>query len=150
MTEEICAAPIQSPLTCLLPLRDDVDVSALKAKLREYKPLVDAALEKVGTVHFARFVVFERQRMLGIITEYDGDFDTYIGDFALHLDDVFNLLFKNFIEYPPQLPVKEHPDELMRWVKARDAQTIAFYSAYPDETVVDVRARTKAKPLAAE
>jgi len=130
--------PVQSPLTCILPLRKGVDIKHLKEQLVAVKPRVDQALDKVSTVHFARFVLLQNDTQLAIITEYDGDFDRYIEDFAEHLHDVFDLLFKEYVADPPPVSVKDHAKELAAWVKRHDAPSIAFYSAYPTKAVVKI------------
>jgi len=56
---------------------------------------LDAALNKLSTVHFARFVFLQNRTQLAIITEYDGDFADYISDFAIHIGDVFDAALVN-------------------------------------------------------
>ena len=86
---------VQNPLTLVMLIRSPDDHRALQAKLghlqslpRDKNPVI-AALDKIATVHFARFVFLDETR-LAVITTYDGDFDAYINEFVDHIGDVFN------------------------------------------------------------
>ncbi|MEA2194400.1 MAG: hypothetical protein QOG42_834, partial [Solirubrobacteraceae bacterium] len=87
-----------NPLTFIMPLEEGVDLLKLGEALQGSQAAIDAALQSVGTVHFARFVTFDNSApnllpsaqskgpfSVGVITEYDGDFDDYINAFV---DDV--------------------------------------------------------------
>jgi hypothetical protein len=92
-------------------------------------PIV-VALNSIGTVHFARFV-FLGEDSLAVITTYDGSFDSYIDSFVEAIGGVFNQLLAHMEDAPP-LPVTEHRDEFLAYVKDRDLTCIPpFYSCYP-------------------
>lgn len=137
MADDVCKKPIQSPLTCVMQIRKDANVAELEGLLKKKKPIVDAALDKIATVHFARFVFLQNRTQLAIITEFDGEFERYIKDFARDLNDVFNGLFE-YIADPPKVPVKDNAQALVAWVQARDIDSVAFYSAYPDKGAIDI------------
>src|SRR3954454_14523393 len=72
-------ATVQHPLTLVMSIKSPEDRRALQAKLdrvqslpRDQNPVI-VALDKIGTVHFARFVFIDETR-LAVITTYDGDF----------------------------------------------------------------------------
>jgi hypothetical protein len=140
------SAPVQTPLTCILPIKSQADYLALVELLKSAKPAVDAALDSVNTVHFARFVFLQNNTQLAIITTFDGTFADYISDFATHIGPIFDALFQHIAD-PPPLPVKKNPDAFIAWVDAHDAKDSGFYSAYPTLKVVDIKA---AAPVAAE
>lgn len=131
--------PVQTPLTCLLPIRAPGGFQALAALLPIAKPKIDEALSKIGTVHFARFVFLQDNTQLAIITTYDGPFERYISDFASHIGPVFDALFEH-IESPPPSPVAKNTREFIDWVQAHDAREAGFFSAYPSLSVLDIRA----------
>jgi hypothetical protein len=60
---------------------------------------VTLALNKIGTVHFARFA-FLGNDQLGVITTYDGDFAVYINEFIDTIGDVFNALIAHVEKWP--------------------------------------------------
>jgi hypothetical protein len=134
---------LQTPLTCILPIRSPEGFRALVALLPNAKPKIDEALMKIGTVHFARFVFLQNDTQLAIITTFDGPFERYISDFAFHLGPIFDALFEH-IENPPPAPVARNTREFVDWVRAHDARDIGFFSAYPRLSVLDIRAHAAA------
>lgn len=137
--------PVQNPLTLVMTARSPEDrrvlqqkVQALQSLPREQNPVV-RALEAIGTVHFARFVLLDEQR-LAVITTYDGDFDVYINEFIDHIGEVFDDLLQH-VEGAPPLPVQRHREEFLDYVRRHDLRCVPpFYSAYPQRTVLDVLA----------
>jgi len=137
--------PVQSPLTLVMPIRSAEDSRALRATIDQLQssppaqnPVIQA-LEAIGTVHFARFVFLDDTR-LAVITTYDGDFDRYINDFVDHIGDVFNQLLQHMADAPP-LPVQDNREEFLAYVRKYDLRCVPpFYSAYPDRTVLAIRA----------
>ena len=79
-----------SPLTLVMPLEENVDLTKLAETLAKAASDIDAALTSIATVHFARFVLFDASTpnlqpgsthgpfKLAVITEYDNDFNSYI------------------------------------------------------------------------
>jgi hypothetical protein len=131
--------PVQTPLTCIMPIRSPEGFQALAALLPIAKPKIDAALKVIGTVHFARFVFLQDNTQLAIITTFDGTFERYISDFASHIGPIFDLLFEH-IESPPPTPVAKNTPEFIAWVQAHDAREVGFFSAYPSLGVLDIQA----------
>jgi len=137
--------PVQNPLTLVMTLRSPEERRTLQGKLealqslpREQNPVV-AALDEIATVHFARFVFLDEER-LAVITTYDGDFDAYVNEFVDHIGDVFNDLLQHMDGAPP-LPVQRHRQEFLDYVRRNDLRCLPpFYSAYPDRTVLDILA----------
>jgi len=135
--------PVQNPLTLVMPLASPDERRTVESKLehlqslsREANPVM-AALDHLGTVHFARFV-FTDDTHLAVITTYDGDFDAYINDFVDSIGDVFNDLLQHMDQAPP-LPVQQHRQEFLDYVRRHDLRCLPpFYSAYPDRTVLDI------------
>jgi hypothetical protein len=135
--------PVQNPLTLVMLIKSPDDHRTLQAKLAYLKSLppdknpVTTALDKIGTVHFARFVFLDESR-LAVITTYDGDFDTYVNEFVDHIGDVFNDLLQHMDGAPP-LPVQQHRQEFLDYVRRNDLRCVPpFYSAYPQRTVLDI------------
>jgi hypothetical protein len=134
---------VQSPLTLVMNIRSTDDHRILQAKLgnlqslpRDRNPVI-MALDKIATVHFARFVFLDETR-LAVITTYDGDFAAYINEFVDHIGDVFNDLLQHMADAPP-LPVQQHRQEFLDYVLRNDLRCLPpFYSAYPERTVLDI------------
>ncbi len=142
-----------NPLTLIMPLRQGADLGQLQGVLASHQDAIDAALGVVGTVHYARFVLFDASSpnlqpmanstgpfQLAVITTYDGSFDRYINDFVDHIGWVFDDLLQHMADAPP-LPVLRHRREFLDYVHRNDLTCLPpFYSASPDRTVLDIRA----------
>lgn len=136
--------PVQNPLTLVMKIKSKEDAHALHQLLEDIQsrpptenPIV-AALTKIGTVHFARFVFLDHDDKLAVITSYDHSFDDYINDFVDQIGHVFDLLLAHMADAPP-LPVREHRTEFLQYVKDNDIPPVGtFYSAYPNLTVLDI------------
>ena len=147
------AVPVQTPLTLIMKIKSPENYQALRQMLDHLQSLPDtdnpirAALNRVATVHFARFVFLENNTKLAIITTFDGDFDTYIKDFVEQISDVFNRLLAHMEDAPP-LPVEKYREEFGAYIKKYDAPSLQpFYSAYPDLTVLDIQAMAEAQGM---
>jgi hypothetical protein len=138
------ATTVQNPLTLIMNIKSAADYQQLNGLLQKLQsappdqnPII-VALNKLKTVHFARFVFLSNNTQLAVITTYDGSFDQYINDFIDEIGDVFNALLAHMSGAPP-LPVQKNRDAFLAYVKANDLRGIEpFYSAYPRSTVLDI------------
>lgn len=129
--------PVQNPLTMVMKVKSPEDYAALQKTVEHLQSLppdknpVTIALNKIVTVHFARFTFLDNDQ-LAVITSYDGDFEVYINEFINEIGDVFNMLMEHVEEGPP-LPVQTYRQEFLRYIRAHDFGCAGtFYSAYPD------------------
>ena len=105
---------------------------------------LNAALDKVGTVHSTRFVILDEDQgasaKLIVVAIYDGTADDYIGAFARQLRDAFNRLLPFISDYPEGESVEEHVQEFTDYVKAHDVKPVhgRTYLANPGLTVLDI------------
>jgi hypothetical protein len=137
MPDPVSATPVQTPLTCILPIKSPKDYEQLAALLKVAKPQVDKALSAIGSVHFARFVFMQDNTQLAIITTFDGSFEQYITDFANYIGDIFDALFAH-VSDPPPLPVKKNTAQFIKWVDEHNLPHSGFFSAYPQLTVLGI------------
>jgi len=132
--------PVQNPLTAIMTIKppEAVHARALKLLLSiAYQPVVDI-LDRVGTVHFARFVFLENNTKLALITSYDGSFDTYIKNYIEVAGVLFDLMLEHIKDAPP-LPVRKYREEFIEYVRRVDVVSDSqFYSAYGELTVQDI------------
>ena len=136
--------PVQNPLTLIMTFKSPQDFEELRAKLTQIQSLppdqnpLNQALISTGIVHFARFVFLENNTKLGVFTAYDGSLDAYVNAFVDKVGKVFDLLLSHMADAPP-LPVEQHRDEFLAYIKAHDLPVIEpFFSAYPTLTVLDI------------
>ena len=76
---------------------------------------IDTALAALDYVHYARFLPLWDQGVLMIITEFDGQPEDYVKDFAAVLDDEFSMIL-GYMKGQPRLPVSRFPDEFWEYV----------------------------------
>ena len=140
---EQSAQPIQNPLTLAMKGRSPESSATLRQLVEHIQSLpqdqnpIVAALNKIGTVHFARFAFLGDDQLL-VITTYDGDFTTYINEFINEIGEIFNKLLEHVQDAPP-LPVQTYREEFLEYVRCHDLGAVGtFYSAYPDHTVLDI------------
>ena len=128
--------PRQSPLTLVMRIKSRESYEALVALLnqiqsqpRDKNPIM-TALDRIGTVHFARFVFLDDTK-LAVITTYDGSFEDYLNDFINVIGKIFDALLAHMADAPP-LPVENNRQAFLDYVRANDLRSHgAFYSAYP-------------------
>jgi len=133
--------PVQTPLTAIMTIKSpqDVHYRALQMLLNQVFPRVKALLDKVGTVHFARFVFLDNNTKLALITTYDGSFENYIKNYIELAGNLFDRMLEHMKDAPP-LPVRKYRDEFVEYVRRIDVESAVFYSSYPTSTVQDIRA----------
>jgi hypothetical protein len=96
------------------------------------------ALDRLRTVHFARFFFIEDQ-YLCLATSYDGRFEDYVNDFVEVIGPIFDNLLKHLAN-APRLPVAEYRHEFIEYVREHNLPTAGGeqYSAYPGLSVVRI------------
>ncbi len=123
-----------SPLTLLLPVIPGTTLDTLGATLKKYTPQLDAALQSIGTVHYARTLLLDASApnlqpsgketssyVLGVITEYDGSFDAYINDFVSQVGTIFDALLQVVVGGAAVTPVANNVAAFEAFVTQNDA-----------------------------
>jgi hypothetical protein len=133
--------PVANALTLEMTIKSKGDFLALQQILAaEQAPSqnqINAAMTKLGIVHFARFVFLGEDKLL-VITNYDGSFERYIAAFTDAIGPVFDALLSHMADAPP-LPVESHQDEFLKYIQDRDLSSgQPGYSAYPQLKVQDI------------
>lgn len=149
-----------NPLTLMMPVRPDADLLKLAATLETSQNQINKALESIGTVHFARFLLLDRanpnllpnlsaaakptdQLVIGVVTEYDGSFNLYIQDFVAQLGSVFDGLMAFVVGGAALIPVANNVTAFQAFISTNDASQHVpndkLYSAYP-QTVQQILA----------
>jgi hypothetical protein len=139
-----------------MPIIPGTSMMELATTLQKYQNDIDTALTSIGTVHFARFLLLDRstanlqpggaagdQLVLAVITEYDGSFQAYIGDFVAQIGQVFDALLQFVVGGQALTPVANNVAAFSAFVAANDASqhqpNEGLYSAYP-QTVQQILA----------
>jgi hypothetical protein len=109
---------------------------ALRQVLAEHmdNPRTQEAVNGIGTLHEARFVLLDGGKRLMFCSSFDGSWDDYIDDFAATaIGQDFDLTWGHIQGYPG---VKS-PD-VKDWFMAHAVQAGNFVAAYPAPTVKQV------------
>lgn len=115
----------------------------------------------MGTVHFARFLFLDTSKpnlqpdlnpastsqgpfVIGVVTEFDGDFDAYIQDFVNKVGNIFDLLLQFVVGGAALIPVANNVQDFTDFIALNDASQHApnqgLYQAYP-QTVQQIKAK---------
>jgi hypothetical protein len=123
-----------SPLTLLLPVTPGTDPQTIGAALAQFTPQLDAALQSIGTVHYARTLLLDASTpnlqpsgkpsdsyLIAVITEYDGSFDAYIGDFVSQVGAIFDALLQFVVGGKAVTPVANNVAAFGAFITQNDA-----------------------------
>ncbi|GAA5502718.1 hypothetical protein Dxin01_02462 [Deinococcus xinjiangensis] len=91
---------------------------------------MDGASE-VGTVHDMRFVIYDNDKKILFCTAYDGDWDTYIDDFATKIPEYMDLLFANVEGWPGI-----HDPSVKDFIASHQLTAEGWYVSSPNLSVV--------------
>ena len=96
--------------------------------------------DRIATVHDLRFVIFDNDTRVIFASTFDGDWESYINDFATIIPDEIDLLFHECEGYPGI-----HSPDVKDWIVKQQVTATAFYSAYPEVSVREVWKALKTK-----
>jgi hypothetical protein len=122
-----------NPLTLLMPVLPG-KIQELAQTVGQHQAELDAALQSIGTVHYARTLILDASVanlqpgtnpndsfVLAIITEYDGSFNDYIGDFVAQVGPVFDAALPFVVGGSAVVPVADNVAAFQAFVTANDA-----------------------------
>ena len=90
--------------------------------------------QRVSTLHDMRFVFFDNDTRILFATTYDGDWDSYINDFATKIPELMDLLFANVEGWPGITSPK-----VKDFIASHQIDAAGWFVANPQVTVVDTR-----------
>ena len=107
---------------------------------RIYQP---GFLDKIGTIHFARWITPRGSRDLIFLSNYDGSWESYLEDFITRAHQGLTAVWSNTIGFPraENLFQKGATDgeRFKRFSRRSMMPTRFWYSAYPNLTVAAIR-----------
>lgn len=99
-------------------------------------------LTRIRTIHFARWVLLDRNRRVYFASNYDGSADSYMDDFINKVAWGLNLVFSNGVGYPSTRNLikggAEQESKFKRFLRNRQQPTEVWYKAYPGLTAFDL------------
>ena len=97
-------------------------------------------MDRMGTVHDLRYLVFDNDTRLLFASTFDGDWDQYLDDFGAYIPNEIDMIFGEAEGFPGI----RSPD-VKDWIVKNQVSSIHFYSAYPNESVKDIWKAMKVK-----
>ena len=103
----------------------------------------------IRTIHFARWVIIDGGKRMLFISNYDGSWENYIGDFVDKGNFGLNAIWNNSVNFPPG--GAQDIVSFRKFVRDHQVPSQMFYCAYPQATIKNIlRDRQVSQPLAAD
>jgi hypothetical protein len=130
----------QNQLTLITVVREgQADrVRAVMAAINSYARRLapPGSLIGISTIHFVRWLVIDDGRRLMMISDYDGSWESYIDEFAELILSGLDAIWETSYGYPPD-GARDLP-AFKRFLRSHQVPSEVFYSAYPEETVLNI------------
>ena len=127
----------QSILTIDFPIKGPANAKALTEELPPLMPDFAKTQDRIGTVHFSRFMVKGDQKLL-FIADIDGEVDKHIGRLVEDAGPVFDTIFKH-VDDSPATPVANNRERVVKWLKYHVREPLDTYFAYGDASVQEIK-----------
>ena len=106
----------------------------------ELRAAANQAIKDVGTLHNARYVLFDDGTRLLVATTFDGDWDVYIDDFAAsYVLDAWDKFLIHCEGYPDEGKASLTVDEIKEFLTAYQVTAANFYMDYPGVTTKEIK-----------
>jgi hypothetical protein len=93
----------------------------------------------IPTIHFARWLLMEKDRRLLFFSNYDGSWASYLGDFVDKANYGLTAVWSNTDRFPPAKFLfwggALHIEEFKAWSRQHNLYAGIWYAAYPQETL---------------
>jgi hypothetical protein len=132
----------QSHLTIDFPIKGPANAKALANELPPLMPDFAKTQDRLGTVHFSRFMVKGDEKLL-FLSDIDGEVDQHIERLVESAGAVFDAIFTH-VDDPPATPVAGNPQAGVKWLKRHLREPLDTYSAYEDASVQDIKEAARA------
>ena len=135
----------QNQLT-LVTVVDPQHVQRLKAVLAgigSYATRLSPPGSLIGirTIHFVKWLLVDGDRRLILLSDYDGSWENYIDEFAEMILSGLDAIWETSLGYPPD-GARDLP-AFKRFLRGHQVPAEVFFSAYPDQTILNVRSNLR-------
>ena len=104
---------------------------------------ITGQLGGIPTIHFARWLFLENDRRLLFFSNYDGSWASYLGDFVDKANYGLTAVWSNTDRFPPSKNLAfggaQHIEAFKAWSRQHNVYAAVWYSAYPHETVQNLK-----------
>jgi hypothetical protein len=129
-------------MTLIMPLKPG-GAERLRKKLASSSDIASrnqGLMDRVGTVHDMRYLIFDNDTRLLFASTFDGDWDAYINDFAAYIPNEIDMIWGEVEDFPG-IRSPNVKDYIVKY----QVPATYFYSAYPNASVRDVWKAMKIK-----
>jgi hypothetical protein len=117
-------------------------VRAVMAAIDSYATRLSppGSLVGISTIHFVRWLLIDDGRRLMMLSDYDNSWENYIDEFAEMILSGLDAIWGTAVGFPPD-GARDLP-AFKRFLRSHQVPSEAFFSAYPDQTVLNISAAT--------
>jgi hypothetical protein len=135
--EDVIAQNQLTLVTVVMPGQVD-RVRAVMAAIDSYSKRLSppGSLVGISTIHFVKWLVIDNGRRLMMVSDYDGSWESYIDEFAEMILSGLDAIWETSYGYPPD-GARDLP-AFKRFLRSHQVPAEIFFSAYPEETVLNV------------
>lgn len=94
------------------------------------------SLVGISTIHFVRWLIIDNGKRLLMLSNYDGSWEAYIGEFAETILSGLDAIWGTAVGYPAA--GAQDLESFKQFLRCHQVQSNVFYSGYPDETVQSI------------
>lgn len=134
-------------LTVIAPLTPGA-APILRQVLSALQTTPDSPVKQIGTIHFARWVIFDNDTRLLFTSNFDGSWETYLRDFSIKTPEGMDRIFGHCEGYPEG--GCGDFEAFKSYVRKFQVPTDLFYAAYPEASVKAVVEALRVKKLTDE
>ena len=107
---------------------------ALRETLKRLTGANGGKIGELGTIHIVRWVLFDNDTRLLFATNFDGDVEAYMRDFAEKAPDGIDAIWGHCEGYPGA----KNFEKLRDYILGSAIETQGYYCAYPNSTVKEI------------
>jgi hypothetical protein len=100
----------------------------------------------VPSIHFAHWNIVDGGRRLVFFSNYDGTWESYLGDFIDHVAHALTGIWSNTIGFPMArwlvLDGAQNEQQFKAWTRSQQVPTDVWYAAYPNLSLLNVNNNT--------
>lgn len=125
-------------LTAIAPLKPG-GADTLRMILGQRKAAEDkgepSPIEQIESIHYARWVIIDGGTRLLFTSNFDGDLEGYLSEFAERDEGPLNFIFGTCVGWPGVRPLAP----FIKYVQDHMVPAEYYYSAYPRHTVKEIQ-----------
>ena len=107
---------------------------ALRETLTRFTAAGGGKISELGTIHIVRWVIFDNDTRLLFATNFDGDVEAYMRDFAEKAPQGIDAIWGHCDDYPGA----SNYQKLRDYILSHAIETTGYYCAYPNSTVKEI------------